>query len=174
MISHLATIHALALVGDVTIGAGTRVWQFASVIRGAVLGTDCGVAGCAIIDAAKVGDRCCIGHGAQLHPGARLGNDVFVGPGAILCNDRWPRTTKDGFDMNSILSGAFITVEIGDGASIGAGAIVLPGVTIGEDAMIAAGAVVDVDVPACHIFCRDRRIMPIDPAHAPRRMCAAA
>ena len=130
------------VTADTQIGANVNVWQFASVIRGAVIGADCTIAANAIVDGAKIGARCIVGHGAGIHPGAFLGDDVFVGPGAVLCNDAWPRTHKRGFDP----SAQSVTVE--DGASIGAGAVVLPGVRIGSGAMVAAGAVVTRDVPA--------------------------
>jgi UDP-2-acetamido-3-amino-2,3-dideoxy-glucuronate N-acetyltransferase len=147
-------IDGVAHIADgVRIGTGTNVWQFASVIRGAEIGENCSIGACSIVDCAKIGDRCSVGHGAQLHPGLLAGNEVFFGPGCIICNDPWPRVRKADFDIGAIMAG-FITVRIGDGASIGAGAIVLPGNTIGEGAMIAAGAVVDQNVPAGHLFKR--------------------
>ena len=130
---------------DCTIGKGTKIWQFASVIRGARIGVDCTVSANAIVDSATVGDRCLVGHGASIHPGAQLGNDVFVGPGAVLCNDAWPRAHKRGFDAQAV------SVIVEDGASIGAQAVILPGVRIGQGAMVAAGVVVAKDVPARHL-----------------------
>ena len=111
-------------VHDAAIGARTKVWQFASVIRGAKLGEDCVIGSCAIVDGATVGDRCHIGHGAQVHPGAVIGSDVFLGPGAVICNDAWPRAHKRGFDAPGV-------AVIDDHASIGANAVVLAGLTIG-------------------------------------------
>lgn len=146
--------------GDVIIGEGSKVWQFATVIRGAVLGKGCNVGACSIIDGAMLGDLCSIGHGAQLHPGLVAGGEVFFGPGCIVCNDPWPRVRKGDFEIEKILCG-FVTVRIGNGASLGAGAIVLPGVSIGDGAMIAAGAVVDENVPADHLFKRDGLLVPI-------------
>lgn len=164
-----------ARIGETAvIGADTKVWQFASVIRGARVGERCVIGGCAVVDGAFVGSGCKIGHGAQLHPGSWLGNDVFVGPGAILCNDRWPGVDRDGFEIEPLLSGEVVTVDVKDGASIGAGAIILPGVVIGEGAMIAAGAVVDRSVPMEHLFKRSGEIVPIDPARTPKRMREAA
>lgn len=140
--------HALAhLDEDVWIGKGTRVWQFASVIRGAKVGRDCTVASCAIVDGATIGDRCILGHGAQVHPGSLVGSDVFIGPGVVLANDSWPRVDKAGFDPEKFKAG-FVSVRIEDGASIGANAVILPGVKVGAGAMVAAGAVVHRDVPA--------------------------
>lgn len=130
-----------AHVADSKVGQGTSVWQFASVIRGAEVGEDCTIAANATVDGAHVGDRCLIGHGAGIHPGAWLGDEVFVGPGAVLCNDAWPRAHKRGFDA------AQRSVTVENGASIGACAVVLPGVRIGARAMVAAGVTVTRDVP---------------------------
>lgn len=165
MIHRAAQVDAAAKVGH-----GTKVWQFASIVREAMIGTDCTVASCAIVDGAMVGNRCSIGHGASVHPGTWIGDDVFIGPAAVVCNDRWPRVGKDGFDVRPLIQGEFVTVEIEDGASIGAGAIILPGVVIGAGAMVAAGAVVSRNVPECHLFKRDGSMVPIDPARPCKRM----
>ena len=138
-------IHKKAHVQASTLGDGCFVWQFASVIRGAVLGNNVTVASCAIVDGARVGDNCIIGHGASVHPGVLLEADVFVGPGAVLCNDSWPRTHKRGWHVPDTPM-----VIVRRGASIGANATVLPGVIIGEGAMVAAGIEVRADVPAGH------------------------
>lgn len=149
-------IHPLALV-ECDIPESCKVWQFASVIRGATLGDECSVGACAIVDGASLGRGSSVGHGASVHPGTAAGRDVFIGPGAVICNDSWPRTHKRGWKMPEQP-----TVIIEDGASIGANATVLPGVRIGKNAMIAAGAVVTCDVPANHVFLHKgelRRIM---------------
>jgi acetyltransferase-like isoleucine patch superfamily enzyme len=168
-------IDSAAIIGETAIiGTGTRVWAAASIIRGACIGRDCNIGSCAIVDGAVIGDECLIGHGAQIHPGARLGNKVFVGPGAILCNDRWPRADKDGFDADPMIAREFISIEITDCVSIGARAVVLPGITIGFGAMIAAGAVVDKNVPEKYLLKRNGEIVPIDFARTPQRMRRAA
>lgn len=153
-----------------TIGARTRVWQFASVIRKAHIGEDCSIAANVIVDASYVGDRCSIEHGASIHPGMEIGNDVFIGPQVVMCNDMWPRATKEGFDIEELLSGKLVTTRIEDGASIGAGALILPGVVIGREAMIAAGAVVSCNVPDAHVYHRSGMIVPIDPKRPAHRM----
>jgi UDP-2-acetamido-3-amino-2,3-dideoxy-glucuronate N-acetyltransferase len=164
-------IHSSAVV-DATIGEGTRVWQFASVIRGAKIGKGCTVSAYALIDAAVVGDGCLISSGAQLHPGTSIGNEVFVGPGVIFCNDFWPTTNKEGFRADLLLRG-FLTVRVNDGASIGAGAVVLPGVTIGKRAMVAANATVRHDVPDDYLLRRDGGMVPIKPEWRQKRMIEA-
>jgi UDP-2-acetamido-3-amino-2,3-dideoxy-glucuronate N-acetyltransferase len=127
---------------SVEIGTCTKVWQFATIIRSARIGEHCTIGACSVVDGAEVGNRCLIGHGAQLHPGTKIGNDVFVGPGATFCNDMWPSTSKVGFEID----GSTVIVE--DGAVIGAGAIILPGVRIGAGSMIAAGVVCEESLPS--------------------------
>lgn len=167
-------IHALAFVEEsVQLGSGATVWQFASVIRGANVGRNVNIGGCSVVDGATIGNDCSIGHGAQIHPGSRLSNRVFVGPGAIICNDRWPRISKEGFDGSALLSGALITVDVEDDVSIGAGAIVLPGVHIGHDSMISAGSVVTRSVAPHSLWKRCGSIVPISarvPARTPEAM----
>jgi len=156
MIDHRAHVD-----DDTELGDGTKVWQFASVIRGAVLGRHCVVGACANIDGAKLGNACRVGHAASLHPGLLAGDEVFFGPGAIVCNDPWPRVRATDFDLKKLLDG-FVCVRIGNQASIGAGAIVLPGRTIGDNAMISAGAVVEIDVPAGYLLKRNGELVEID------------
>jgi UDP-2-acetamido-3-amino-2,3-dideoxy-glucuronate N-acetyltransferase len=173
MIDPSAKIHPLALVENATVGARTRIWQFASVIRGTILGVDCNVASCATLDGPKFGDRCIISQGVAMGPGFLFGNDIFVGPNVTVCNDRWPVTGKDGFDL-AALQGGHWTVIIKDGVSIGANAVILPGVTIGERAMIAAGAVVTKDVPSETLWRRDGILTKIKPEWRSRRTRMAA
>jgi UDP-2-acetamido-3-amino-2,3-dideoxy-glucuronate N-acetyltransferase len=147
MIHETAFIHPLALVQGATVGARSKVWQFASVIRGAVLGDDCVVASGACFDGSRAGNRTILSHNLAAGPGFWLGDDVFIGPNCTLGNDAWPRAAKDGFDA-SRFDGETWAIIIEDGASIGAQSIVLPGVRIGSGAMIAAGSQVTKDVPA--------------------------
>lgn len=170
MIDHTARIHPRAEVHDSIIGARTKVWQFATVIRDAHVGEDCSIASCAIVDGADLGDRTIVSHGAFIDPGIVIGSDVFIGPGVKLCNDAWPRADKTGFDMAALISHDLVTTRIEDGASLGAGVIVLPGIVIGRDAMIAAGAVVTQNVPANHLYKRDGSMVMIDPARKVERM----
>lgn len=161
-----ATIRGDVEIGaDVSIGKGTKVWQFAGVIRGARIGRDCVIGSSSIVDGATLGDRCRVGHGASIHPGARIGNDVFVGPGAVICNDMWPETCKDGWDLAAVMAGDVVVIE--DGASIGANAVILPGVMLGPRSMVAAAAVVCGDVPADHVYHRGGIIAP-KPVSRPR------
>lgn len=133
-------IHPLADVQSKAIGAGTRVWQFVVVLPGAQIGQDCNICShCLIENDVVMGDRVTVKSGVQLWDGLRVGNDVFIGPNASFTNDRFPRSRQK--------PDAFLVTTIDDGASIGAGAVILPGVTIGSNAMVGAGAVVSRSVP---------------------------
>lgn len=167
-------IHPMAHVQGATVGLGSRIWQFASVIRGAVVGAGCNVGSCAIVDGARVGDFSTIGHGVSLNPGIVVGDHVFIGPNVTFCNDLWPSTSKRDFEIGPLLSGEMVTTIVRDNASVGAGATVLPGVIIGAGSMVSAGAVVCRSVPDGHLLRRDGGIEPIDEGRAGRRRMIAA
>lgn len=129
-----------ALVDTPRIGAGTRVWEFTHVLKGAVIGRDCNLnSHCFVENDVVVGDRVTLKCGVYLWDGLRLEDDVFVGPNATFTNDRRPRSGRP-------VKSAVTTVK--RGASIGAGAVIGPGVTIGAHALVGMGAVVTKDVPA--------------------------
>ena len=133
-------VHERALVETDSIGPGTRVWAFAHVMEGAVIGADCNVCDHTFIEADTViGDRVTIKSGVYLWNGLRVQDDVFICPQATFTNDRFPRS-KEPFER--------MITTICRGATIGAGAVLLPGVTVGERAMVGAGAVVIADVPS--------------------------
>ena len=133
-------IHALADVQSKNIGAGSRLWQFVVVLAGAKIGQDCNICSHCLIESDVVmGDRVTVKSGVQLWDGLRVGNDVFIGPNASFANDRFPRSRQKPEQ--------FLVTTLHDGASIGAGAVVLPGLEIGRNAMVAAGAVVTRSVP---------------------------
>jgi UDP-2-acetamido-3-amino-2,3-dideoxy-glucuronate N-acetyltransferase len=175
LISPAAFVHAKAHVDETAeIGARTKVWQFASVTRGTIIGEDCTVSPFALLDGPVIGDRTIISMYVAAGAGFRIGSDVFIGPSVVFCNDAWPSTGKDGFDYDGLVSGRIVCVRVEDGASIGAGAILLPGVTIGKGAMIAAGASVSRDVPANHLLTRDGALREIEPHWTRRRMRSAS
>lgn len=158
MIDPTAFIHPLAHVEGARIGPRTKVWQFSSVIRGAILGAECSVSSNVTIDGSRYGDRCTFRPGVDIGPGVWAGDDVFFGPKITVCNDAWPRTHKRGYDMDTLAKGCVVRIE--DGASIGAHAAILPGVVLGAGCMIAAGSVVTRDVPARHLW-KDGETRPI-------------
>lgn len=132
-------IHSHALVESEHIGPGTRVWAFAHVLKGAVIGAGCNICDHTYIDEdVVIGDRVTIKGQVAIIDGMRIADDVFIGPNASFTNDHFPRS-RQPFRC--------ATMEIGRGASIGAGAIIVPGVSVGEGAMVGAGAVVTKDVP---------------------------
>lgn len=165
MIHRLTEIHA-----DCHLGVAVTVWQFASVLRGATVGARSVVGACAVLDACIVGPDCRIGAGAQLHPGTLVGAGVFIGPGVIACNDRFPRVARGSWHIPALPAEATVTVE--DGASIGAGAVLLPGVRIGAGAAVAAGERVARPVPARHLLLRGK-LRPIDDADEALRLVFA-
>jgi UDP-2-acetamido-3-amino-2,3-dideoxy-glucuronate N-acetyltransferase len=136
-------IHPTAIVHEtVQIGDGTRIWAYVQVREQVVIGRDCILGNGVYVDTGvRIGDRVHIQNRALLYRPLIVEDDVFVGPGVIFTNDKHPqsRVIRD-------LTG--ITWTVRRGASIGAGAIILPDVTIGEGAMVGAGAVVTRDVPA--------------------------
>lgn len=132
-----------------SIGNGCRIWHLAQVREGAVLGENCIVGRGAYIDAGVVvGANAKIQNSALVYAPARLGDGVFVGPGAILTNDRLPRAVDPTGAQKSHTDWEPEGVIVGDGASIGAAAVITPGIRIGDWAMIGAGAVVTESVPA--------------------------
>lgn len=134
-------VHPLGICESTSVGEATRVWAFAHVLPGAVIGSDCNVCDHVLIENdVIIGDRVTVKSGVQLWDGVRLGSDVFVGPNVTFANDRFPRSKK--------YPAEFLVTAVADGASLGAGSVILPGVSIGRNAMVGAGAVVTKDVPA--------------------------
>ena len=133
--------HPQALIESPHIGAGTRVWAFAHVLPGATLGRECNVCDHVFVENdVVVGDRVTIKCGVQLSDGVTLEDDVFVGPNATFTNDPFPRSRQR--------PGSYARTVVRAGASIGANATILPGLTLGRGCMVGAGAVVTRDVPA--------------------------
>ena len=133
-------IHPSSDVQSKQIGEGTRVWQYVVILPGAVIGRDGNICShCFIENQVVVGDRVTVKCGVQLWDGMTLEDDVFVGPNATFTNDREPRSRN--------ASATLLPTLVKKGASIGANATILPGLTIGEGAMVGAGAVVTKDVP---------------------------
>jgi acetyltransferase-like isoleucine patch superfamily enzyme len=114
-----------------TIGPGTKIGSFVEVQKNAV-----------------VGSRCKIGSHSFICEGVTLEDEVFIGHGVLFINDRYPRATAEGGQLQTEADWEVIPTRVRQGASIGSGAIILCGVTIGAGALIGAGAVVTRDVPA--------------------------
>jgi UDP-2-acetamido-3-amino-2,3-dideoxy-glucuronate N-acetyltransferase len=133
-------LHKNALIETNQIGIGTKIWAFAHVLAGASIGRDCNICDGVFIEGDTIiGDRVTIKCGVQVWSGVRLEDDVFVGPNATFTNDLFPRS-KD-------YSKPILETLVCNGASIGANATILAGITIGRCAMVGAGAVVTKSVP---------------------------
>ena len=143
-------VHPLARVEpDVQIGAGTAVWANAHLRRGARVGAQCVIGSDVTVDLGVViGDRCKVQNAALLYSGLTVGDGVFIGPAVVFTNDRSPRAVTPGGEPRTAAQWQHGTIVVGDGASIGAGAIVITGIRVGAWAMIGAGAVVVRDVEA--------------------------
>lgn len=134
-------IHQLADVQSGNIGEGTTIWQFCVVLKHARIGKNCNI-NCQVFieNDVMIGDRVTIKPGVQIWDGITIEDDVFIGPNATFTNDLMPRSKH--------YPESFLRTIVKKGASIGANATILPGITIGERAMIGAGSVITNNVPA--------------------------
>ncbi len=135
-------IHPTAIVDDgVTIGEGSKIWHFVHVLGATTIGRGC-VLGQNVMAGPKVtvGDGCKIQNNVALYSGVTLEEDVFCGPSCVFTNVLTPRAFVER-------KAEFLPTLVKKGASIGANATIVCGVTIGRFAMIGAGAVVTKDVP---------------------------
>jgi len=132
-------IHPTAEVKSKRIGEGTFVWQFSVVLQGAVIGKNCNINFNVFIENdVTLGDNVTIKSGVQLWDGIRIEDNVFIGPNVTFTNDLMPRSKK--------YPCKFLTTLIEEGASVGASATIIGGITIGKYAMIGAGSVVTKNV----------------------------
>ena len=137
-------IHPLADC-QATVPESTRIWQFCVVLPEAEIGENCNVCShCFIENDVKIGNNVTIKCGVQLWDGLRVEDDVFIGANVSFTNDRYPRSKQ--------YPAHFEKTVVRQGASIGAGSVVLCGIEIGEKAMIGAGSVVTKDVPAGELW----------------------
>lgn len=143
-------IHPTAEVSaQATVGSGTRIWHQAQVREGARVGHNCIVGKGAYIDFdVSVGDNVKIQNGVYVYHGVTVEEGVFLGPGTILANDKLPRAINPDGTLKADADWEVSPTLIRRGASIGAGVVILPGVTVGTFAMVGAGTVVTRDVPA--------------------------
>lgn len=133
-------IHPSAEVKTHAVGDGTRIWQHVVILPGARIGRDCNIClNCFIENDVTIGDGVTIKTAAQLCDGVTVEDGVFIGPSVVFTNDRHPRSGNRNFKLERTV--------VKRGAVIGAGAIVIGGVTIGEAAVVGAGSVVTSDIP---------------------------
>lgn len=136
-------VHPRGLCESDLVGAGTRVWAFAHVLAGAKIGRDCNVCDHAYVEGGvTVGDRVTIKNRVLLFEGVTIEDDVFLGPAVVFTNDLRPRAAikRVGDEL--------LPTTVKAGATLGAGVVVVCGVTIGEHAFIGAASVVTSDIPA--------------------------
>jgi UDP-2-acetamido-3-amino-2,3-dideoxy-glucuronate N-acetyltransferase len=134
-------LHPTALCESDQVGAGTRIWAFAHVLSGAVIGVDCNVGDHAFVEGgARLGDRVTVKNSALIWDGVTVEDEVFLGPRCTFTNDLRPRI---GF---AVPPGEYLPTLVRRGASLGASVTVVCGVTIGRYAFVGAGAVVTTDV----------------------------
>ena len=134
-------IHNLADVQKTVIGKDTKIWQFCVILKGAKIGSNVNICSqCFIENDVTIGNNVTIKNGIYIFDGITLEDNVFIGPNVTFTNDKYPHTKV-------VRPTPFLKTLIKKGASIGGGAIILPGITIGENAMIGAGAIITKDVP---------------------------
>jgi acetyltransferase-like isoleucine patch superfamily enzyme len=142
-------VHATADVDEsAELGPNTTVWHLAQIREDARLGRDCIVGrGAYVGPGVVIGDQVKLQNYALVYEPARLEDQVFIGPAVILTNDLFPRATDAEGKLKRPADWEALGVVIRHGASVGARAVVLPGVVVGRWALVAAGAVVTRDVP---------------------------
>ena len=161
------SVHPTAVCESESIGEGTCVWAFAHVMKGAVIGRDCNICDHAFVEGgARLGDGVTVKNQVMIWEGVTIEDYVFLGPGMIFTNDHYPRSPRMAAvaEHYRINKNWLLPTIVRRGATIGAGAIILCGVTIGQYAIIGAGAVVTRDVPA-------HRLVVGNPARIAGRAC---
>jgi acetyltransferase-like isoleucine patch superfamily enzyme len=133
-------VHPSAIVESDTIGKNTKIWAFVHIMKDVQIGEDCNICDYSFVESGvTIGNRVTIKNGISVWNGVTLEDDVFLGPNCVLTNDIYPRS--------KIYHPENIKTMIKKGASVGANATILCGITLGKYCMIGAGAVVTKDVP---------------------------
>lgn len=141
-------VHPTATMEDGTqIGNDSKIWHYAHVRKGSKIGAGCVIGKSVFIDAmVEIGDHVKIQNFATLYHGLKVENGVYIGPSVTFTNDKVPRAINADGSPKSASDWTLLETVIKKGASIGANATILPGITIGEWAMVGAGSVVTKDV----------------------------
>ncbi len=138
-------IHKLADVQSDNIGENTKVWQFAVILKNAIIGSNCNINCHTFIENdVIIGDNVTIKSGVFLWDGITLENNVFVGPNVTFTNDKYPKSKQ--------YPEQFQKITVREGASIGANATILGGVTIGSNSLVGAGSVVNKSIPENEVW----------------------
>jgi len=147
--------HPTALVDSRDVGAGTRIWAYAHVMAGARIGRDCNLGDhCFVESGVRIGDGVTLKNGVMLWEGVQVDNYVFIGPGVVFTNDRHPRSPRFPLVAERYSDKRWLVpTVIEEGASVGANATILCGITIGRFALVGAGAVLTSNVPPHRLVC---------------------
>jgi acetyltransferase-like isoleucine patch superfamily enzyme len=144
-------VHPSALVETSQIGAGTRVWAFAHILRDVRIGPDCNIADHVFIEnGVEIGRGVTVKNHAVLWRGVRVEDFAFLGPGVVFTNDLRPRSPRMPEAQNRYAAESHwrVATVVEQGASVGANATILAGVRLGRFCMVGAGSVVTRDIPA--------------------------
>jgi UDP-2-acetamido-3-amino-2,3-dideoxy-glucuronate N-acetyltransferase len=135
-------IHPTAIVDKkAKIGEGTKIWHFVHIRENAKIGKNCVLGHAVYVDRnVKIGNCVKLENRVNLYDGVTIEDDVFIGPHVTFANDLYPRSFSTDWKI--------VPTLVKKGASIGAGSVVVCGVTLGEYAMVGAGSVVTRNVPA--------------------------
>ena len=137
------------LEDDVAIDDGSKIWHYCHIRNGVKIGKNCILGNYVYIDSGvTIGDETKIQNYVPVYHGVEMEEGVFLGPNSLTTNDMVPRARTEEGDIQGESDWKVSPIHISKDASIGAGAVIRPGVTIGEKALIGAGAVVTKDVPA--------------------------
>lgn len=127
-------VHPSAIVNSEDIGEGTRIWEFASIMKGSKVGSNCNICGgCFIEEGAVIGSNVVIKNNVSIWKGVTIEDNAFVGPGVVFTNEKEPRSLHPKELARTIIC---------EGASLGAGSIIIAPVSVGSYASIGAGAIV--------------------------------
>ena len=138
-------IHKLADCQSSYIPDSTNIWQYVVILPNARIGSNCNICShCFIENDVILGNNVTLKNGVYLWNGITIEDNVFIGPNVTFTNDKYPRSKH--------YPEAFQRILLKRGCSIGAGSIILGGITVGENAMIAAGSIITKDVPANELW----------------------
>lgn len=133
-------IHPLSDCKSQNIPDSTNIWQFCIIFPKAKIGNNCNICShCLVENDVVIGNNCTIKCGVQLWDGIELEDNVMIGANCTFTNDMYPRSKNKDWQL--------LKTKVCYGASIGAGSVILPGLTIGSHAMIGAGSVVTKNIP---------------------------
>lgn len=139
------SIHKSAIVETKIIGQNTRIHAFVHILKGAIVGENANICDfCFVENGVEIGNNVTIKCGVYLWDGIIVEDNVMIGPAAVFTNDLYPRSKNKKFKK--------LITRLKNGASIGANATILPGITIGRHAMIGAGTIVTKSIPDYALF----------------------